>query len=431
MSGKSRVVSTAVALLAAAVATTTARAVPTVDGTLDAEYGPPIVTQTLPTGFGDANVGQPGYTNGSELDGAFAKVAGGHLYLMLTGNLEGGFDASNPDPKEHHPVFNKLEIFIDSTPGQGQNVLRNDNPDIDFNGLNRMGGPNVFTDDNGNPVVQPGLKFDAAVRADHYIGVTAGGGGPAPDASPFQTYLNYSQVLTNGGGSAQFLGGGDGNTVAGSNGINLAIDNSNTAGVSGGSTPTSGAGVTTGVELDIPLSVLGNPTGLIKIAAFVNGQGHGYISNQVLGPLPDGYGSLAEPRTADFSAYPGNQYFIVYLTLPGDANSNGRIDADDFALLDRGFARYAAGLIAANDAGWTDGDFNGDGVVDAADYTLIDTTFAQHGGAFSPDVLAARQAAFGDAYVASLIASVPEPASLAACGLAVLPFLSRRRSGRA
>lgn len=431
MSGKSRVAASTLALLAAAA---TAGAVPTVDGTLDAEYGAPIVTQTLQTTFGDATAGQQGYTNGSELDGAFAKVVGGHLYLMLTGNLEGGYDASNSDPTQHHAVFNKLEIFIDSTPGQGQNVLRNDNPDIDFNGLNRMGGPNVFTDGGGNTVVQPGLKFDAAVKPDHYIGVTAGGGGPAPDAPPFQTYLNYSPLLTNGGGIGSFLGGGNGNTVAGSNGINLAIDNSNTAGVSGATGgvvgPSSGAGVTTGIELDIPLSVLGNPTGLVKVAAFVNGQGHDYISNQVLGTLPDGYGSLAEPRTADFSTYAGNQYFIVYLTLPGDANSNGKIDADDYAILDRGFARYNAGAIAASDAGWTDGDFNGDGVVDAADYFLIDTTFAQNGGTFSPDVLAARGAAFGDAYVANLLAAVPEPSSLlAACGLGLLP-LGRRR-GRA
>src|SRR5882757_2043328 len=82
-----------------------ARAI-TVDGTLDGAYGPALAVQQVQTGFGDAN--PPGSLGGSELDAAYATISGGRLYLMLTGN--------------HEPNFNKLDIFIDSTPG-GESTL--------------------------------------------------------------------------------------------------------------------------------------------------------------------------------------------------------------------------------------------------------------------------------------------------------------------
>jgi len=59
-----------------------------VDGSRDAAYGPPITVQTVETGFGDAL--PPGNTDGNELDAAYATVAGGRLYILLTGNLQPG-----------------------------------------------------------------------------------------------------------------------------------------------------------------------------------------------------------------------------------------------------------------------------------------------------------------------------------------------------
>src|SRR5688500_15737813 len=85
-----------------------------VDGTLDASYGAPLAVQAVQTGFGD---------NQSEFDALYGKIEEGNLFLFLSGNLE-----SN---------FNQAEIFVDSMAG-GQNVLAGNNPDIDFNGLNRM-----------------------------------------------------------------------------------------------------------------------------------------------------------------------------------------------------------------------------------------------------------------------------------------------------
>jgi hypothetical protein len=79
-------------------------------------------------------------------------------------------------------------------------------------------------------------------------------------------------------------------------GLQMAIDNSGITGVKGsGSTPTDPdpfaivpgeddlATATTGIEFSIPLSALGNPTGDIKLLAFVNGGGHDFLANQLSG----------------------------------------------------------------------------------------------------------------------------------------------------
>jgi hypothetical protein len=83
--------------------------------------------------------------------------------------------------------------------------------------------------------------------------------------------------------------------------------------------------------------------------------------------------------------------------LAGDANLNGRIDSDDFALIDRGFSKHLTG--------WGNGDFNDDGVVDGADYQMINGSFAQ--------------AAHGP-----VLAVVPEPSG---CLLLVVGGSLRRR----
>jgi hypothetical protein len=115
------------------------------------------------------------------------------------------------------------------------------------------------------------------------------------------------------------------------------------------------------------------------------------------------------------------------LPLAGDTNLNGRIGADDYALIDRGYARYQSGAIPPNTAGWTDGDFNADHAVDAGDYLLIDQALVAQGGTLSPELLAERQAAFGDAYVAALAGAVPEPASLGLVTAGAIGLLAGRR----
>jgi hypothetical protein len=275
-----------------ALTNTSLFAQPTMDGTADASYGAAVSVQNTQTSFGNSNLGQVDYANGSELDAAYVYVdmANSTLYLVLAGNLE-----SN---------FNKLEIFFDTKSG-GQNKLRGDNPDVDFNGLNRMG-------DNGSG---NGLQFDSGFDADYWISLTGGGG-------PYALYANYAELLTFGGGAGYYLGTtgavSDGILTGGTNPNNIraTINNSNVDGVTGGTGAGSGAGVLTGVELAIPFTALGitGPSD-IKICALINGSGHDFLSNQVLAGIGGG-DHLGEPRNANLANIPGDQSFVVTVPEP-------------------------------------------------------------------------------------------------------------------
>jgi hypothetical protein len=106
----------------------------------------------------------------------------------------------------------------------------------------------------------------------------------------------------------------------------------------------------------------------------------------------------------------------------GDADLDGTITPTDYTLLDRG--------LLLGHSGWSNGDFNYDGVVDAADNLIIDRTYAiQQGTLPSASFLAARQAQFGDAYVAALVASVPEPSCLGVGAMLGAMLVRRRRRG--
>ena len=284
------------ALAATALAASSAAAI-TIDGVLDGGYGVARSIQTTQTNFGDNNLGQFGFANGSEIDAAFVAYDGTDLYLFLSGNLE-----SN---------FNKLEIFFDTVAG-GQNQLRGDNADVDFNGLNRMSD----------------LKFDAGFEADYYMMVTGGDAG----GGDYKMFGNFATLPTGGGGVGTFLGGTDESMYnAGPNslGIEFTIDNRNVAGQQGGCDAGSGAGTFTGVEIKIPLAAIGTPVGdCIKIAAFVNGGSHDYLSNQVLGPLAPGTCNLGEPHAVDFTAQAGDQFFgVCDLPTPVQTSTWGRVKA--------------------------------------------------------------------------------------------------------
>lgn len=252
-----------------------------VSGVWQSAYGAPLALQAAPTGFGDSNLGVIDWANGSELNGLFCFVSGGNLNLLFTGNLE-----SN---------FNKFELFIDHKAG-GQNQLRSDNPDVDFNGLNRMAG----------------LTFDTGFEPDTWISLTGG------DAGGYKRFASAAELLTGGGGFGSYIGeglAGVGGLTGGNNflGLDLTINNSNVAGVPGD--PLSAL---TGIEISIPLASLGilSADG-VKVAAFINGSGHDFVSNQVLGSLPADFGNLGEPSQINFSNYDGLQY--VTLPTPGAA----------------------------------------------------------------------------------------------------------------
>lgn len=266
---------------------TVASAAPTLDGVRDAAYGGPAAVQSVQTGFGD---------NFSELDAAYAYVEGGTLYLMLTGNLENN--------------FNRLNIFIDSKAG-GQNTLQNSA---------NFGGTNPENDNWAGK--HAGMTFDTGFEADYMLSLRNGNSG----GNRFD--VDYSVV---GGGLGNFLAAGNifGGTLTGANaaalpnGIGIAFNNSNVGGVVGGTGAANAAaalGVTTGIELAIPLAAIGNPGDVIKISAMINGSNHDYLSNQFLGGLPADTGNLGGDGAGGFTGslsgidlnqFAGNQYFRV------------------------------------------------------------------------------------------------------------------------
>jgi len=324
--------------VAAMAVASAAQAQVTLDGAADKSYGAPIVVSNTQTAFGDAVQGTVDVALGSELDAGYAKIEDGFLYLMLAGNLE-----SN---------FNKLEIFLDAVDG-GQNQLRGDNLDVDFNGLNRMG------DDLGTPKVVEGLAFDADFSADIWVSLTCGG-------SPFAVYFNYATLPTGGAGTGGYQGNGGAGAAGATtfkSGFGFGLDNSNILGVGGGCELADGTGVTTGVEVRIPLSAIpGYTEGDIKVCAFINGGGHDYLSNQVLAAIGGGC-NLEEPRNVNFENIPGSQYFVVAnsggSSCPADLDANGSVDAADLSAL------------LGNWGGSGTGDVDGNGAVDAADLSAL------------------------------------------------------------
>jgi hypothetical protein len=110
----------------------------------------------------------------------------------------------------------------------------------------------------------------------------------------------------------------------------------------------------------------------------------------------------------------------VQLTYIGDANLDGLLNADDYALLDRGFAKSLSD--------WSNGDFNYDGTINNQDYLLIDRAYIlRQAQGFSPGFLAQRQSQFGTQYISQLLTSLPEP-SLLLCLPPIFPLSSRRRT---
>jgi len=285
----------------------------TVDGTLDAAYGPAIAVQTVETQFGDAN--PPGSLGGSELDAAYAVINSGRLYIMLTGN--------------HEPNFNKLELFIDSKPG-GENVLSG-TPSYDF-----------FSGSSWISSNLAGLTFDSGFEVDYHLFSRWGGG-----SNPYE-----ADFIDRAGGGSAMVPGSSGATVpavglvasgailAGSTGPNalgsalsqdleFAINNNNTGGVIGGSSSADTAAalaVSTGMEFSIDLADLGNPAPgtEIKICAAICNGNHNYLSNQFLGGLAAPQGNLGGDGGGAFTGslsgvnlnqFAGLQFFTI--TVPG------------------------------------------------------------------------------------------------------------------
>ncbi len=84
--------------------------------------------------------------------------------------------------------------------------------------------------------------------------------------------------------------------------------------------------VTTGIEIKIPLAAIGNPTGDVRICAFLTPDGHDNVSNQVLGGIPAQRENLGEPRNVDFQGIAGNQYVTATAVAGTDPTIDGTRD---------------------------------------------------------------------------------------------------------
>ena len=307
-------------------------------------------------GFGNNTLTDGVFGNGSELDNISAFVDSTYLWIFLGGNLETN--------------FTKLEVFLDVIPYDqtsqtgGQNTLVYDedpptiedppmsgtyipnpnytgNPDIDFAALNRMGGPYPIPGTDPQEF-QPGFTFDTGFTADYYLYATAGGDDSLFPGEPewfggiarlFDALRKDPNNAANPDPGTQHFWGGtsvsDGGEFFDTPGetAGLFIDNSNVLGVAGGPDQyepddSATSGVTTGVELRIPLAyILVNDTvnpdtnppiqwngqSNFKVTVFINGGFHSFASNQFLQPVCAG--ELGEPRLIDLEVdHPGLQY---------------------------------------------------------------------------------------------------------------------------
>lgn len=280
----------------------------TVSGTLTPLYGPPLAVQTSQSNVGGSNTPYAviNETDQSQLDAAYGYISNGTLYLFFSGSqmfwvqLEGGINHWQP-----------LDVFIDCAPG-GQHQLLANNPVLD---------PSY------DPNKMAGLTFDAGFAPDYWLSF---GGSTAFFWPNLGAY--FASLPTGGGGTGAFLGttqpGPPGVLSGGINpyGIEVTLDDSNPFGIGNGCGPAATPAVQKGIEWAIPLAAIGNPTGCIRVAAFVSATSdHSMISNQAMGPVPPGTCSLMPAASVDFSAIPGDQFITICAPTPTHPTTWGRL----------------------------------------------------------------------------------------------------------
>jgi hypothetical protein len=240
-----------------------------VDGTISLSEGyTASAIQNNATNFGD---------NFNELDGMFLSYNGASLNIGITGNLASG---------------NAIVMLFDLAAG-GSNVLS----------ASGGGTPGYISGQNGT-IFDSGFTPDVAICVNR-----------------FNNDVFYDLVvLPNGGGA--FLGT---HAISGGGTIGTGpafFDNSNSAGVGGGTVISSGASATTGLELGITLVA---PQQTAKVMAYLSNNGDGFMSNQVLGGLGGGFNNLAfgggssGASQINFQNIAGDQCLTVTNSVPEPA----------------------------------------------------------------------------------------------------------------
>ncbi|MDP1662344.1 MAG: hypothetical protein Q8L55_10565 [Phycisphaerales bacterium] len=236
----------------------------TVDGARDGAYGASYWDQNTQTGFGD---------NSNEIDNLYSMNNLSTLFLFLGGNQVAG---------------NNLDVFI-SSGAAGQNTLAN------------------FSNGAFN-----GAQFDSGFSATHYITANYSGG------------AWYVDIAVYNAGTNSWAGSYAGNFFSGTwyanggSGIAAAHNNANTAGVTGGSGPSSGAGVTTGAEFALPFAWLGiTASSTPAIAGYITNGARSFTSNQFIGGINPPQGNLGGGPNVNMENLGGTQHVVV--PTPGAA----------------------------------------------------------------------------------------------------------------
>jgi autotransporter-associated beta strand protein len=139
--------------------------------------------------------------------------------------------------------------------------------------------------------------------------------------------------------------------------------------------------------------------------------GSGIMSTSAQSNANYGIGYADAADVGNPAGLASGQIEIEY-TLLGDANLDGAVNGSDFAILATNFNKAVSG--------WDQGDFNYDGAANGSD-------FASLAGNFNKGSSQAAVDAFASDTGSSLIASVPEPASLGLLLLGTTGLLGRRR----
>ncbi|HZZ42737.1 MAG TPA: autotransporter-associated beta strand repeat-containing protein [Tepidisphaeraceae bacterium] len=259
-------------------------------------------------------------------------------------------------------------LLVTNTTGTTGTITINPAAGLSYSYGTVAGGPAATIEGNLN-VTKTGAGTETFMGVNTYSGLTTVSGG--------------SLVLTSNAFTPETLTGAGGANVTGGN---LVFDYSG-----GGTTP------------------------VAQVQAALKGShdaSPAWSSGQIMSSTAD---SLHELGYNDN----GSAVTVAY-TLVGDLNLDGKVNADDYALLDRGYA--------SGGTGWVNGDVNYDGVVDQNDYLLVDTTYLATGGAHDiSGLLAEREAEFGAGYVSELTAAVPEPTGLMAVAMVGIGMSKRRR----
>ena len=248
-----------------------------------------------------ALMGLAGSATGQFIDGQIVETD----YQLIWSNNEGTTFGNN------RSEINGIWAYCDATTlylGVSGNVQ-------DFNQLNDKLG---------------GLTFDAGFEANYYLTYTVNG-----DRN--EHYTSAAQLDAAGGGPGGFQGGGgyvDGDQIAvgGANGFGytLGTNQSNVGGVADFGNPNDSdpALVSTGVEIAISLDEIGyDGSGMLRLAGFINGGSHDYVSNQIIGGAPAGTGSLGNDMMGnfidgslagiDFNNLAGDQFVTLKVPAPG------------------------------------------------------------------------------------------------------------------